>query len=129
MDQWYIPITIFPAAGLIIISTVNLYNRQSEELDHIIHTKEHDDSTLIKMKLSQLMKLGRALIGLYLSAGAFVLAGILGGIGIDPVIRTSTTIVGVFCIFFSLIILINYAVNSVSIKKYQFSQRTHFSNE
>lgn len=123
MDQWYIPITILPAAGLIIISTVNLYNRQSEELDHIIHHEEHVDEKLIKMKLTQLMRLGRALVGLYLSAGFFVLAGIFGGLGIDPIIRTFTTVTGVFGVFFSLIILIIYATKSVAIKKYQFKTK------
>ncbi len=123
MDSWIFPITILPGAGLLIMSTTNLIHSLSEEIDHLHH--HHDNNTeLIFKKINQLDLLNKALVGFYVSAGAFTLAGIM--LGLIKIINISEPIGfliiggGVLLIFISLILLTIYSFRSVKIRKSQF---------
>ena len=79
--DWYIPITILPAVGLLIVSTTAQMMSLSAEIGGILSEKctpfEHK---LSGVKIKQLTRLTRATALLYISAACFVLAGIIGAI-------------------------------------------------
>ena len=53
MDNWYIPITIIPGIGLLILSTSNLMVALSTEINTLIHNTDEND-VIINKKLIQL---------------------------------------------------------------------------
>ncbi len=115
--------TILPGVGLLILSTTNLINSLSEEIDHLHHNHKNNRELIFK-KINQMDLLNKALVGLYVSAGLFTLAGItLGLINIINISETAGFLiiaVGVLLIFMSLILLTIYSFRSVKIRKSQF---------
>ena len=76
MDTWYLPITILPGIGLLILSTTNLIISLNEELERLL--KEADEfQVLINRKLSQMRLLTYGMAGLYISTALMVLSGLI----------------------------------------------------
>lgn len=123
MESWIFPITMLPGVGLLIMSTTNLINSLSEEIDHLHHNHKSNTDLIFK-KINQLDLLNKALVGFYISAGSFTLAGItLGLIKIIHISESAGFVIiagGVLLIFISLILLIIYSFRSVKIRKTQF---------
>ena len=125
MEQWYIPITILPGVGLLIMSTSNLLGGLNMEIAQLIS----EDCTLlkeiIKRKIEQLNILNISLVAQYLSAGALVLAGISSAIN-NQLHFTSATIgfvlmlLAVLVLLFALALLILFSLRAVKIKKARF---------
>ncbi|MFT7050169.1 MAG: hypothetical protein ACJAZK_000760 [Psychroserpens sp.] len=61
MENWYLPITIVPGIGLLILSTTNLMVTLSNELSGLINEQSKDDS-IIHRKLAQLKTLNRTMV-------------------------------------------------------------------
>ena len=79
MENWYLPITIVPGIGLLILSTSNLIVTLSNELSGLI--KEHSkDEPIILRKLVQLKILNRAMVFFYISVACLAIAGIESGV-------------------------------------------------
>lgn len=125
MEQWYIPITILPGVGLLIMSTSNLLGGLNMEIAQLIA----EDCTLlkeiIKRKIDQLNILNISLVAQYLSAGALVLAGISSAIN-NQLHFTNATIgfvlmlLAVLILLFALALLILFSLRAVKIKKARF---------
>ena len=123
--DWYIPITILPAVGLLIVSTTAQMMAVSTEIGGILS----DRCTLFEHKLSglkikQLERLTRSTALLYISAACFVLAGILGAI--IPVEITWSQklpqivlLLGVVLILVALGLLVTYGIKTISIRRMQ----------
>jgi len=126
MDQWYIPITIVPGIGLILMSTSQLLVALSNEVKDMIH----DPDTLKAMmnrKLLQLKRLSSAMVFLYISVACFIVSGLIMAINqtYDTHVNISIyiAILGIACALCGLILLITYSYRAVRIRQDQYHDR------
>jgi hypothetical protein len=122
--NWYLPITIIPGLGMLILSTVTQMLSLSSEINGLITQKcsvfQHEIS---KRKIKQLGLLTRANALLYLATGSYVLSGILGVIFESESIVSIPSItlyIGTVFVFIAITLLIIYAFRAVKIRKDQF---------
>ena len=124
MQEWYLPITILPGLGLLILSTTNQTMALSSEISSLLQNKCSDFQHLIsRKKLRQLGLLTRATVLLYLATGAYVLSGILGVmLNGDSFfdLPSLTLYLGTVFIFMAIVLLIIYAFRAIAIRKLQF---------
>ena len=123
MENWYVPITIIPGIGLLILSTSNLMVSLSNEISTILNSKLERESIIIR-KLSQLKLLNRAMVLFYMSVACLVSSGLLAGIntsiGLKINIFIYISIIGIVIFLLGLISLIVYSYKAVSIRQDQF---------
>jgi hypothetical protein len=122
--NWYLPITIIPGLGMLILSTTSQMMSLSAEIGNLLSIKctsyQHKIS---KRKINQLGLLTRASALLYLATGCYVLSGILGVIFETEAVLSLPSIalyIGTVLVFISLTLLISYAFRAVKIRKDQF---------
>ncbi|MDX1637529.1 MAG: DUF2721 domain-containing protein [Balneolaceae bacterium] len=126
METWYLPITVLPGIGFLILSTARLTVSLNEELQELL--KEVGDyEELIHKKLKQMRLLTLSQTGLYLSTALFVLSGFVSGIqNLSPSGNTGwgfgIMILGVANVLASLLLLIIYSTKSVTIRQMHFDQ-------
>lgn len=124
MTQWYLPITILPALGMLILSTTNQMMTLSNEINSLLQEKCTDFQHLISAKkLKQLGLLTRASALLYLASGIYVLSGIFGAILENKTIYDVASLllyIGTILVFLAFLLLIIYAFRAVKIRKLQF---------
>ena len=131
--DWYIAITIFPAVGLLILSTTAQMMGLSSEIGSILSEKctefEHKISGL---KIQQLTRLTRATTLLYVSAACFVLSGILGAVlpdfGFIKKVPEYVLLLGVVLILCALWLLIIYGINTIKIRKMQHNNNPNLDD-
>ncbi len=123
--NWYLPITIIPGLGMLILSTVTQMLNLSSEINGLITQKcsvfQHEIS---ERKIKQLGLLTRANALLYLATGSYVLSGILGVIFESESIVSIPSItlyIGTVFVFMAITLLITYAFKAVKIRKDQFA--------
>ncbi len=130
MENWYLPITLVPGIGLLILSTSNLMLTLSTEISTII-TNIDGDNPIISRKLNQLKKLNMTMVLLYISVACLVVAGLLGGvsssIGVENNIVLYIAILGILFILSALSLLIVYSFRAISIRQDQF--KDHIKNK
>ncbi|GGG23869.1 hypothetical protein GCM10011344_25830 [Dokdonia pacifica] len=123
MDNWYIPITIIPGIGLLILSTSNLMVTLSTEINTLIHNTDEND-VIINKKLIQLKLLNRAMVLFYIAISCLVTAALIGGISLKLDIETALAlyviILGIIMLLLGLFWLIKYSYRAVSIRQDQF---------
>ncbi|MDZ7807258.1 MAG: hypothetical protein U5K71_09080 [Gracilimonas sp.] len=124
MESWYLPITIVPGIGLLILSTSNLIVSLNEELERLFEDID-EYQQLIDLKLLQMRLLTYSLSGLYLSTAFLVLSGLFSFSRKIDVIAFGNAasillLTGVTLIFLSLIILIVYSAKAVNIRRAHF---------
>ena len=122
MEKWYLPITILPGVGLLIMSTSNLLNALSAELTHLIKEDRECMYTIIEQKITQLGLLNLALVAFYLSAASLVMAGLSGRLQLSPTLITWLMVLGIGSILGALALLTQYSLRAVRIKKAQFKK-------
>ena len=121
--EWYLPITILPGLGMLILSTVTQMMGLSTEIGALLSNKcaafEH---VIAEKKIKQLTLLTRSSVLLYIAAGCYVLSGILGAVLAYGKFSIQNIIlyIGTICIFLALVLLIIYASNAVAIRQLQF---------
>lgn len=124
MNNWYIPITILPGIALLILSTSNILIALSNEIAQRI--KQSAEPSMTRRKLNQLNLLTKGLVGLYIGAGAMVIAGILSGIqhfiSITKDIGTIFMLIGTMSLFISIGFLITFSFRAVKIRDDQFNK-------
>ncbi|MCG2589266.1 DUF2721 domain-containing protein [Rhodohalobacter sulfatireducens] len=121
MNTWYLPITILPGIGLLIISTSTLIVSLNEELERLL-TEAKINERLIHQKLSQMKLLTYSMTGFYISTALMVLSGLVSFSTVSLGIGSAILISGVFFIFLSLIILVVYSVRAVKIRHLHFDE-------
>ena len=121
--EWYIPITILPGVGMLILSTTGQMMTLSAEIGALLATKcspfQHQISD---MKIKQLNRLTKSAALLYVSAACFVLSGILGAL--IPIayfisLPNYVLVFGVILVLVALTILIKYGFQTITIRKFQ----------
>ncbi len=120
MTEWYIPITILPGVGLLIMSTASLVANLSNEIASLIKENCTEYKQLIQKKIDQLTRLNRALVGLYFCSGALVLSGILKAVLSENIIPEALLFLGAILLFGALFYLMRYSIIAVKIRKQQF---------
>lgn len=121
--DWYLPITILPASGLLIMSTTTQMLGLSNEIGAMLAVKctpfQH---RVADLKIQQLGRLTKAATSLYLSAACFVLSGLLNVFfAKEPFHSVSQYILtlGVLLVFVALVFLVMYSYKTISIRKLQ----------
>lgn len=128
MEHWYLPITILPGIGLLILSTSNQLIALSNEISERLKMKICNDG-ISQRKLKQLKLLNKGLVGLYIGAGIMVASGILSGLQnfyhFSNTLGIITMILGVLSVFISISFLIVYSLRAVKIRQDQYKESTY----
>jgi DMSO reductase anchor subunit len=121
MENWYLPITLVPGIGLLILSTSNLMVTLSNELNGLINEQSKDDSIILR-KLTQLKTLNRVLVLFYSAVACLAIAGLIGGLQLISIKNTATyiSVIGIVIMILGLFFLIKYSYRAVSIRQDQF---------
>lgn len=121
MENWYLPITLVPGLGLLILSTSNLMVTLSNELSGRINDKVYEESITIR-KLAQLEILNRVMVCFYVSVSCLAIAGLVGSLQLEVIVNSSTYIIaiGILIMLLGLFNLIRYSYRAVSIRQDQF---------
>ena len=121
MENWYLPITIVPGLGLLILSTSNLMVTLSNEISTMIeHSKE---KTIITRKLTQLKFLNCAMVFFYVAVALLLVSAVLNGL---YKIEKTSLYIGVFSIISALVgllALVIYSFRAVTIRQNQFKNK------
>ncbi len=124
MDNWYVPITIVPGIGLLLMSTSHIMVALSSEIKTMIAEGDHGEK-LMQRKLNQLKRINLASVFLYLSVAFFVVAGLVSGL--DETLETHffwislyITIAGIISALAGLLLLITYSFKAVKIRQDQY---------
>ncbi len=124
MQEWYLPITILPAIGMIILSTTSQMMALSSEINDLLKEKCTDfEHAISAKKIKQLGLLTRASALLYLAAGIYVLSGIFGAVLENESLLDVPSLLlyaGTLLVFAAFILLIIYAFKAVRIRRLQF---------
>lgn len=114
--EWYGPLTILPAIGLLILSTSNFIVSLNEEVTGL-QKNETRDIEIITLKLAQLKKLGIANAFLYASSLFFLLAGIMKALFALDSLFNSLMLLGVFAATIAIVFLLIHSLKSVYIRQ------------
>lgn len=114
--EWYGPITVLPAIGLLVLSTSNFIIALNEELELLKKEKEKNQE-VIRSKISQLRKLGIANSCLYGSALLFLVAGMSKAITLSDKLFFILMLTGVAITTLALIFLFLHSLMSVKIRQ------------
>jgi hypothetical protein len=123
MQEWYLPITILPGLGMLILSTTSQMMTLSGEIAKLLEVKCTPFQHMISdRKIVQLGLLTRASVLLYSATGFYVLSGILGAFLNESSYYDLASIAlyfGTVLVFIALILLIIYGFRAVKIRKEQ----------
>jgi ABC-type protease/lipase transport system fused ATPase/permease subunit len=122
--NWYLPITIIPGLGMLILSTVTQLLNLSTEINSLLSKKCSEfQHHISERKIKQLGLLTRANALLYLATGMYVLSGILGIVLASESLKSlpsMTLYIGTLFVFVAITLLITYAFRAIRIRKDQF---------
>lgn len=113
--EWYGPLTVLPAIGLIIMSTGNFIVALNNEIVEM-EMSEAPNETIILLKLGQLKRLGIANASLYASSLCFMVAGLSKGLFENAELQKYFMIGGVILTTIALIFLFIHSIKAVSIR-------------
>ncbi len=121
--EWYLPITILPAIGILIMSTTAQMMNLSGEIGNLLSGKcSAFELEISEMKINQLGRLTRSVTLLYVSAASFTLSGLISGM-VEHKNAVSWSeyilIFGVAMVLIALSILIFYGYRTIKIRRVQ----------
>ncbi len=121
---WYLPITILPGLGMLILSTTGQMMTISAEVGNLLSDKcSIFQYKIADMKIKQIQRLTYASTLLYFAAGTYVLSGIVGAMMEDYTTYAHITLVlGTIAVLIALFILVIYSFKTIRIRKLQFEQ-------
>lgn len=122
--DWFIPITILPGIGMLVLSTTNQMMALSGEIERLL-AAEKDDFQLhiIDLKISQLARLTQASTLLYISAAFYVLSGIAAAVLAIAEADKWILVCGVIVTFMALALLITYSYKAIKIRRSQHQNK------
>ena len=121
MENWYLPMTIVPGLGLIILSTSNLIVTLSNEISAMISSSK--EKTIITRKLTQLKLLNTAMVFFYIAVALLLIAAVVNGLNSNQKITLYASILAITCALIGIITLIKYSFKAVTIRQDQFKNR------
>jgi len=115
--EWYIPITIIPAVGLLILSTSNFLIALNNEITELEKDQKRYETAILR-KLKQLKRLSIAIVFQYISVFLFLLAGISNALYMEGEAALFVCmLLAVLCITISIIYLLIFAIKAVTIRQ------------
>ena len=128
MTEWYIPVTLLPGVGLLIMSTSNLLNAISAELTMLIREGHPALIKVVERKIGQVGLINKSLVSLYVSSASYVLAGLIGALvssnpKVFEQIQFALLLTGTLAVLIALVLLTLFSYHAVSIKREQFRLR------
>jgi len=114
--EWYIPITILPGIGFLILSTSNFLISLNDEIRELELEKEKYRQVILE-KLDQLKKLNYALISQYISSFFLVLGGITSELLNNKEIMKYLVFSGILCLSIAIGLMIMYSIKSLHIRQ------------
>lgn len=114
--DWYGPLTVLPAIGLLVLSTSNFIVSLNNELMLLEKDKE-EFQEIILLKISELKRLGIANSFLYGSALLFLTAGMSKAITLSDGLFFSLMLLGVITTTIALTFLFIHSIKSVEIRQ------------
>jgi hypothetical protein len=121
MENWYLPITIVPGLGLLILSTSNLMLTLSNEISVMIeHSKE---KTIITRKLKQLKLLNMAMVFFYVAVALLLVSAVLNGLYTIEKASLYISVLAIISALIGILSLIIYSFRAVTIRQNQFKNK------
>lgn len=118
--EWYIPITIIPGIGMLVLSTTSQMMALSGEIERLLAAPcSPTQHMVVDMKITQLGRLTKSATLLYTAAACLVLAGIWGAISTDAEMANWILFAGVALTLAALGLLINYSYHTIRIRRLQ----------
>lgn len=114
--EWYVPLTILPAIGLIITSTSSFIIALNAEIIQL-EIDEVKNKKVIPLKLGQLKKLGIANAFLYGSALVFLIAGLSKAVNSKEEVFSVLMISATIFTTIALVFLFIHSIKSVQIRQ------------
>ncbi|WP_379952759.1 hypothetical protein [Dokdonia sp. R78006] len=121
MENWYLPITIVPGLGLLILSTSTLMVALSNEINQMI--EQSKQKKMISHKLVQLKLLNTAMVFLYVAVAFLLISSVINGL--FDLERTSlyTSVFAIILALIGILSLITYSFRAVRIRQQQFKNK------
>jgi len=114
--DWYLPMTIIPGVGLIILSTSNIMLALNSEITQL--NNDVKNSEIIELKLSQLKRVSISIVFQYIGVLLFLMSGIIKSIfSLSESIPKTFLTIGVIIVGISLFILLFYSIKAVGIRQ------------
>ncbi len=113
--EWYGPLTVLPAIGLIIMSTGNFIVALNNEIVEM-EMSEKPNEQIIVLKLAQLKRLGIANASLYASCLFFMIAGLSNAIFSSENAQKYFMVIGVLLTTLALTFLFIHSFKAVIIR-------------
>ena len=114
--EWYGPLTVLPAIGMIILSTTNFIIALNQEITELESDKEKY-LDIILLKITQLKRLGIANSLLYGSALLFLLAGLSKALMMQEFLFFAIMLIGVLGTTGALTFLFIHSYKSIQIRQ------------
>lgn len=116
--EWYLPFTVIPGVGLIILSTSNIMLDLNDEISRIKSQTKVTKEDIIKLKLTQLKLLSHAIVLQYIGLFLFLVSGVVNALFENaPGLSKWTLLIGVCFIGLSIILLIIYSYRAISVRQ------------
>ena len=132
--EWFVPITILPGVGMLILSTTTQMMAVSSEIGNYLSKPCSEFEHMISdKKIHQLRRLTWSTALLYSAAALLVLSGLLGAVLNETSIMALPDIIlylAAVLVFIALAILINYGFHTINIRtlQHEHSHRNRIAN-
>jgi hypothetical protein len=113
--EWYAPLTVLPALGLIILSTSNFIVALNTELIDL-ENESAPKLAVIKAKIQQMRRLGIANVSLYVSVFLFLVAGMSNAVTSSDGVFFGIMFLAVACFSIAIFTLLIHAIKAVKIR-------------
>lgn len=120
MGNWYLPITIVPGLGLLILSTTNLMVTLSNEIKAMI--RDSGEKSIIIKKLSQLRLLNITMVFFYVSVALLFISVVTSGLYNLEKISLYISVLAITLAIIGLLLLVIYSFRAVIIRQNQFKK-------
>jgi len=125
--EWYIPITILPGIGVLLMSSATLTVAMYSDIKGLMD-QQHINHDFLKSKVAQLNLLSSAMVGFYIACALMVLAGLASGFNLPHTTMWESLtrvlmLVGVIATTISLFLLVLYSIKAVRMRRQQFVER------
>ena len=120
IGNWYLPITILPGLGLLILSTSNLMVTLSNEINKMI--KDSSERSIIIKKLSQLRLLNMTMAFFYVSVALLFISVVIKGLYNFDKVSLYISVLAIVLVIVALLFLIIYSFRAVKIRQNQFKK-------
>jgi len=121
MENWYLPITMVPGIGLLILSTSNLMVTLSNEINIMIENSK--EQSIILKKLKQLKLLNMAMVFFYIAVASLLTSAVINGVFTGQKVSLYISVFAIISAVLGIYILVVYSFRALTIRQNQFKNR------